>query len=126
MHIYNVILYIESYVDSWLKLVLYCMISPYHPFANHTACLACCLAQDIPHAICPAPRGFAGADERNGQRVSCGTSPNTEGRWDFQQWPEVNPGDWSFADFGEMFAYLRGNRHLIIPEEWRGTIPDRL
>lgn len=42
----------------------------------------------------------------------------------FNQWPEVNPGDWSFADFGEMFAYLRGNRHLIIPEEWRGTIPD--
>jgi hypothetical protein len=38
----------------------------------------------------------------------------------------VNPGDWSFADLGEMFAYLRGNRHLIIPEEWRGTIPDRL
>ncbi|CAL1154504.1 unnamed protein product [Cladocopium goreaui] len=44
----------------------------------------------------------------------------------FNQWPEVNPADWSFADFGEMFAYLRGNRHLIIPEEWRGTIPDRL
>ena len=44
----------------------------------------------------------------------------------FNQWPEINPDDWSFADFGEMFVYLRGNRHLIIPEEWRGKIPDRL
>ena len=34
--------------------------------------------------------------------------------------------EYDFADFCSVFQYLRGNRHLRIPSEWGGTIPDRL
>ena len=45
----------------------------------------------------------------------------------FQGWPGVDQvGEWHFAEFHHMFNYLRGNRKLSIPCEWRGVIPDRL
>lgn len=44
----------------------------------------------------------------------------------FSQWPEMIPGDWQFVDLAELYNYLRGNRNLQIPQQWRGTIPDRL
>jgi len=43
------------------------------------------------------------------------------------EWSEkVSSEDWQFADFAALYQYLRGNRHLQIPQTWRGTIPDRL
>ncbi len=34
--------------------------------------------------------------------------------------------EYDFADLSSVYKYLRGNRNLRIPTEWRGTIPDRL
>lgn len=45
----------------------------------------------------------------------------------FEDWRvDVIPEDWSFVDFAELFNYLRGNRHLQIPINWRSAIPNRL
>ena len=34
--------------------------------------------------------------------------------------------EWQYANFAEVYNYLRGNRKLCIPPEWRGVIPSRL
>jgi len=37
------------------------------------------------------------------------------------------PSDiWQYVDFSGLFTYLRGNRKLKIPSEWRVVIPNRL
>ena len=40
--------------------------------------------------------------------------------------PHSSSCEYSFAGFGSVFRYLRGNRKLRIPSEWRVTIPQRL
>ena len=49
-----------------------------------------------------------------------------DARDSFTQWPVVNSEDWQFSAMAEVFQYLWGNRHLDIPQQWRGIIPDRL
>ena len=34
--------------------------------------------------------------------------------------------EWQYVNFAEVYNYLRGNRKLCIPPEWRGVIPSRL
>ena len=41
-------------------------------------------------------------------------------------WPATNRKDWEFSALAEVYQYLRGNRNLKIPTEWRGIVPDRL
>ena len=37
------------------------------------------------------------------------------------------PADlWTFADFDQLFTYLRGSKRLRIPLEWRNVIPSKL
>lgn len=40
--------------------------------------------------------------------------------------PHSSSCEYSFADFRSVFRYLRGNRKLRIPSEWRVIIPQRL
>ena len=42
-------------------------------------------------------------------------------------WPATELDcEWDFASFREVFNYLRGNRKLQIPDEFRGIIPRAL
>ncbi|CAL1151064.1 unnamed protein product [Cladocopium goreaui] len=42
-----------------------------------------------------------------------------------EPWPMADC-EWSFAGFGEVFDYLRGNRKLEIPPEYRAVIPRKI
>ena len=49
--------------------------------------------------------------------------------WEYTVYSRNTPGIPVFGGrtlFRSVFNYLRGNHHLRIPTEWRGTIPDRL
>ena len=64
-------------------------------------------------------------------KSTCGGAPTLpaevpDAMTTFTQWPQVDTRDWQFVDFGDVYTYLRGNKHLKIPPKWRGVIPDRL
>ena len=42
-----------------------------------------------------------------------------------EPWPMADC-EWSFAGFGEVFGYLRGNRKLEIPPEYQAVIPRKI
>ena len=33
---------------------------------------------------------------------------------------------WQFVDFSQLYSYLRGNRNLKIPDQWKAVVPREL
>ncbi|CAL1161775.1 unnamed protein product [Cladocopium goreaui] len=84
-----------------------------------------------PTQIYPMPFARHVIDSLESMKATCKGAPALpsevpDARDSFTQWPVVNSEDWQFSAMAEVFQYLRGNRHLDIPQQWRGIIPDRL
>ena len=81
--------------------------------------------------IYPMPFARHLIDRLESMKASCKGAPTLptevpDAKDSFTQWTVVNSEDWQFSAMAEVFQYLRGNRHLVIPQQWRGIIPDRL
>lgn len=41
-------------------------------------------------------------------------------------WVESDSDVWQFANFPQLFNYLRGCKHLVIPAEWANLVPRKM
>lgn len=44
----------------------------------------------------------------------------------FQEMEFQNTGFWDDARLKPLLVYLKGNKHLALPEEWRRVLPKRI
>ena len=61
----------------------------------------------------------------HGQPALANPLPTALETFTTMEWP-TDDDIWGFVDFAQLFNYLRNNRSLRIPTEWRAVVPKNM